>query len=106
MTPRSAACGATDGQAVDIVARGLARGSDPPVVARCFGEPKTITPSGPRSAHRSIRSRMCSPALRAQRRVGRGDVQALGADHQPVQPDEAQSFGCDDVAVLAARWRR
>src|SRR6266849_4340570 len=41
------------------------------------------------------------PASRAQCRVRCGDVQALGADHQPVQPDEAQTFGFNDGPVLA-----
>ena len=36
----------------------------PPVVARCLGEPKTMTPSGPRSAQRSMRSRMWSQPRR------------------------------------------
>ena len=45
------------------------------------------------------------PTARAQRRVRRGHVQALGAHHQPVQPDELEPFGRHDVAVFAALLR-
>ena len=42
------------------------------------------------------------PTPAAQTGIGRGDVQALGADHEPVQADELQSFRGDDVAAFAA----
>ena len=45
------------------------------------------------------------PAPAAQCGIGRGDVQALGADHQPVQADELQTFRRHDVAVFATRSR-
>ena len=42
------------------------------------------------------------PARLANLLVGRGDVQSLGSDGQPVQADELQPFREDDVAHLAA----
>src|ERR1051326_7162112 len=41
-----------------------------------------------------------APAARAESRVGRGDVEAVRTDHQPVQAHEAQTFRCDDIAVF------
>src|SRR4051794_20324566 len=45
------------------------------------------------------------PATRAKIGIGAGDVEAFGADHEPVQADELQAFGVHDVAVLAALVR-
>jgi hypothetical protein len=42
------------------------------------------------------------PAPAAEVGIGRGDMQSLGADHEPVQADELQAFGGDDVAAFAA----
>ena len=42
------------------------------------------------------------PTAAAQVFIGAGDVEALRADHQPVQSDERQAFGADDVAVFGA----
>ena len=41
------------------------------------------------------------PAPRAKIGIGRGDMQALRTNHQPVQADELQALGGDDVAALA-----
>ena len=49
---------------------------------------------------------MCLPATLAQRRVRSGHVQPFRADHQPMQPDEAQSFRRDRIAALAPGRRR
>jgi uncharacterized protein (DUF433 family) len=46
------------------------------------------------------------PAPAAKAVVGRRDVQALGTHHEPMQADELQSFGGDDVAAFAAARRR
>ena len=70
--------------------------------APLLGEPKTITPPGPRSAAEIDQFADMVPASLAQTRVGRGNVQALGTHHQPVQPHEGQSLGGHHVAVLAA----
>ena len=42
------------------------------------------------------------PASLTQFPVGGGDVQTFGADHQPVEADESQALGLDDVAVFLA----
>ena len=38
----------------------------------------------------------------ADRLVGRGDVETLGADGQPMEADQLQAFGDDDVAGFPA----
>ena len=43
------------------------------------------------------------PTPPAQSGIGPGDLQTLGADHQPVQAGEGEAFRSHDVAVLLAR---
>ena len=45
------------------------------------------------------------PGALPQRGIRRGDVQAFGADHQPVQADELKAFTRHDVAILAPLGR-
>ena len=42
------------------------------------------------------------PTAAAQGGIGCGDMQPLRADHEPVQADELQALGGDDVAAFAA----
>ena len=76
VTPRASACGATDGQAIDVIARGLLAGES-------AGGRALI---GRAEDHDAVRAEIGAeidqvadvvPASAAQRRVGRGDVQAL-----------------------------
>src|SRR5260370_17308872 len=47
-----------------------------------------------------------APTSRAQRRVGGGDVEAVRADHEPVEDYEAETLGFDDAPEFAALGRR
>ena len=64
-----------------------------------------MTPSGPEIGAEIDQVADMLPASARSAASGRRHVQALGTDHQPVQTDELQAFGADDVAILAALRR-
>ena len=94
------------GQAIDVSCRVACSRVRPPVVVRCLGEPNTMHAVRAEVGAEVDQVADVLPASRAQGGVGRGDVQALGADHQPVQADERQPFGGHDVAIFARAGRR
>ena len=93
------ACGATAARPSTKLRVACAR-VRPPVVRCWASRTPARRPGRDRRTDRSGRG--CGPNCGGAGPIGAGDVQAFGADHQPVQSDENQAFGGYDVAVWGA----
>ena len=89
------------GESVDVVARGFFA-SQAAGGAALFGRSEDHDAVGSEVGAKIDEVADVVPTALAQGRVRSGDVQSLGADHQPVQADKSEAFVGDDAAEFGA----